>query len=304
MRAHRVDQRLPRLDRLVRGADDAVPRRQPGALRRAAGDHLAQHRLERRPVQAQPDPLERVRFHLRGRIVAQVERRGGDMAALVDRLEPHRLALQRRLQHAPAHFLPGGHRLAVDRAHRVARVQARGRSDARRRRLREHRLRFGQAVHVKPGVDQHREHEIEQRARDDDGEALPHALAVEGAPRLRRRHCPLALVEHLYVAAERHGSDHPLGAVGPQAPGGERPAESHRKAQHLDAAEPRDEVVAVFVHDDQHAERDDEGEDGVQQAHAARARTCAPAARRASASAAKMASSSSAACVCTRSRVF
>ena len=43
----------------------------------------------------------------------------------------------------------------------------------------------------------------------------------------------------------------------------ERAAEADRKAQHLHAAQARDQVVAELVDHDQHAERDDERDDGV-----------------------------------------
>src|SRR5256885_6944991 len=52
-------------------------------------------------------------------------------------------------------------------------------------------------------------------------------------------------------------------------------AETHRKAQHLHVAQARGEVVSILVDHDQHAERDDECDDGLQESHAARAITSA-----------------------------
>src|SRR5205823_11637868 len=119
----------------------------------------------------------------------------------------------------------------------------------------------------------------------------PYALSVEGALELGGLDRALALVEHLDIAAEWDRGNYPLGAVGTEPPGGERPAKTHGKPQDLDAPQPGDDVMPVLVHHDQHAERDDEGDDGLQQAHAtALLGTRASAARRASASAAITAS--------------
>jgi hypothetical protein len=80
---------------------------------------------------------------------------------------------------------------------------------------------------------------------------------------------PFALVEHLHVSAERDRREDPLGRVAAAPPDEQRLAEADREAQHLDVADARSEVMAVFVHDDQDAERDDECGDRVQQVHAA-----------------------------------
>src|SRR5581483_4376066 len=75
-------------------------------------------------------------------------------------------------------------------------------------------------------------------------------------------------------------------SVRTEAPERERPAEPDREAQHLYPAESRDQVMAVLMHRDQHAERDDECDDGLHEAHAATASTHAAALRRAASSAA------------------
>src|SRR5438270_8120715 len=55
MRADGIDERVPVLDRAAVDAQDAIAAHEPGALGGAAGEHLAEHRLERRPVAPKPD---------------------------------------------------------------------------------------------------------------------------------------------------------------------------------------------------------------------------------------------------------
>src|SRR3954467_13530026 len=303
MRAHRVHEGFPVVDRRAVERDDAIAAHEPGLLRGATGDHLPEHRRQRRPIKPQADALEHIGLDLVRREPAQVERHRGEMATLVLGVELDRLALQRRLQDAPAQLLPGADRLAVDTAHGVARVYASGRRDGSGGRRAEDRARFRQPVHEEPGVHQHREGEVEEWPRDDDGEALPDALAIECARELRGQHRPFALVEHLHVAAKGNGRDDPLGAVGAEAPEGERAAKTDREAQHLHAAPARDDEVAELVHHDQHAERDDEGEDRLHEAHAALASTQAAATRRPCSSAAITAERSSAGAPATASSV-
>ena len=174
------------------------------------------HRLERRPVQPQADALQRVAFHLVGREArAGRASHAGDVAALVERLEPQRLALQR----APAARASAGPARSSIASPSIARTVSPARSPAARggaagRRLGEHRPRLRQAVHEQARVDRDREQEIEHRPGDHDREAPPDALPVEGARALRAASTgAFALVEHLDVAAERDRRDHPLGAV-------------------------------------------------------------------------------------------
>jgi hypothetical protein len=276
--ADRGDQCVPRVDRLVGGAHDAIARDQPGAIGRSAGHDLPDHRLERRPVQAQAYAIERVGLDVVGGIAAQIERRLAQVSPLILDLQAQGLALQCGLQHAPAKFLPGSDGTSIHCLDRVAGMQARRGSHARRGRFAEYRPGFGQSVHEKPGVDQDGEDEVEHRASHDDDEAAPHALAVEGTVQLMRRDRAFALVEHLDVAAERHCGDHPFRAVGATAPQGEWSTKAHGEAQDLHAAKPRDDVVPVLVHHDQHAQRDDESNQGLDETHAARPmRTRSPA---------------------------
>src|SRR6185436_11646865 len=155
--------------------------------------------------------------------------------------------------------------------------------------------RLRQAVHEQPGVDRDREQEIGDRPGHHDRKAPPHALAVEGAVGFACFDRSLALVEHLDVATERNRRDHPFRLIFVDCLGHQRTAKTHRKAQHLDAAQPRNQVMAVLVDHDEQAERHDEGDEGMQQGHAAIANIRVDATLRASVSAAMTAARSSAA---------
>ena len=155
----------------------------------------------------------------------------------------------------------------------TARTQSPARRPARsatlgRDRRPEHRLRLLDADPGLHRVERDREQQVGQRTGGDDRRALPERLAVEGKVPLVGRDRTLALVEHAHVAAERQGADHELGAVGPRLAPPQHPAEADREAQHLDAAGDRHPVVAVLVDDDQHPQREQEGEDGRDRRHA------------------------------------
>src|SRR4029077_12368036 len=71
----------------------------------------------------------------------------------------------------------------------------------------------------------------------------------------------LALVQHLYVAAERNGRQPIFGVIGSAAlPAHERPAEADRETQHFEPESARDPEMPELVDRDEHADRDDEGE--------------------------------------------
>ncbi len=129
-----------------------------------------------------------------------------------------------------------------------------------RRRRGQYRALPGDAHHVRAGEEQHREQQVGDRPGGDDGDALPDALPIEGARQVGRSHLALALVGHLDVAAERQRGERPFGAIAADAARPDDTAEADREAQHLDAGELGDDVVAELVERDQHAERDDEGE--------------------------------------------
>ena len=239
-RLHQRDQTIPALDRLAVGRDHAIARHQSRALRCAAAHHLADHRLERRPEKPQAYALERIALHVIRRERAQIERRIAQMAALVQHLQSQRLALQRRLQHAPAQFLPGGDRLAVHRAHRVAGAQAGVCGHAAFERRADDRACFGQAVHEQARIHRDGEQEVGHRSGHYDRKAPPYALAVERAVRLVRLDRAFALIEHLHVAAEGDRRDDPLGLIFAPAPSGERTAKTYGEAEHLYVAKARD----------------------------------------------------------------
>ena len=124
---------VPGLDRACRRRARCGRRREPGALGGAAGDDLADHRRAAAAGKAQARRARGRRSRPR-----RPESRAGRASPSarwprsVCTSSAQRLALQRRLQHAPAQLLPGGDRLAVDRAHRVAGVQPGRGGDAAR----------------------------------------------------------------------------------------------------------------------------------------------------------------------------
>jgi hypothetical protein len=122
-----------------------------------------------------------------------------------------------RLGQAPAQVLPALDRLAVERDHDVAGAYS-GRSRGRaRRRIGQQRTLAGNACHVRSREEQDREQQIGERTRGDDGDALPHALAIESTIEIRARDVAFALVGHLHVAAERDRRQRPLGLVAAEA---------------------------------------------------------------------------------------
>jgi hypothetical protein len=132
--------------------------------------------------------------------------------------------------------------------------------------VRQHAAHLGPhtvlADHQHTPVHGDREQEVEQRPRQHDQRALPQLLTIEGEVQLIRRDLFLALVEHLHIAAYRHGRERVLGRVAAAAPGQKRRAETDGKAQHLDAEPAGDPEVPEFVNGDQDKDRDQEGTDG------------------------------------------
>ena len=66
------------------------------------------------------------------------------------------------------------------------------------------------------------------------------------------------LAGHLDVAAERDGADAVFGVAAPDDE--QLGAEAERERQHADADPPRHQEMAELVHEDQHAENEQEGE--------------------------------------------
>ena len=125
------------------------------------------------------------------------------------------------------------------------------------------RLRLVDADPVRGRVQRDREQQVGERPGGDDRGALPERLAVEGAVELargRRRLRARRACARSRRRAARRSTNSVL--VGPRLAAPEDAAEADREAQHLDAASHGDAVVAVLVDDDQHAERQEEGEDG------------------------------------------
>ncbi len=102
--------------------------------------------------------------------------------------------------------------------------------------------------------------EIERRPGEQYGNALPHRPLVECTPLVFLRDRPLAGVQEAHVTAERDGGNAIFGAVLAADARPDRFAEADREAQHLHAGPAPHDVVAVFVHGDEDADRDDESQ--------------------------------------------
>src|SRR5262249_6594530 len=85
-------------------------------------------------------------------------------------------------------------------------------------------------------------------------DALPRRLAGEGTRGIRRRHRPLALIEHSDVTAQRNRTDDVFGVVGTRSAAEERPAEADGEAQDLESEPAGHPVVAELVdgHEEAH----------------------------------------------------
>src|SRR5205807_615724 len=108
---------------------------------------------------------------------------------------------------------------------------------------------------------QNREQQIGERPGGNNCDPLPHVLAIECARPVRGSDVALALVDHLDVTAERNGRDRPLRGIAADPSRPDDATETNREAQHLDAGEPRDDVMTELVKGDQDAERNGEGQD-------------------------------------------
>ena len=263
----------------------AIAGAQAGERGRAAGLDLAQHRLA--PRTAEPDALHQPGIDVGDVELVEFEADAMLAAALaIAHQQFEALAAQGRLRHLPAQVGQRAHvgpREPVARGgtHPVAGVQAGRLGDAVRHGKTEHRLGFVDADPVRAGIQRHREQQVGRRPRRDDRGALRQGLAVECAIALVGSNGALALVEHLHVSAERQRADRELGAaLRPPTP--EHAPEADREPQHLHAAGHRHAIVAVFVDDDEHSERQREGED--RRDHAESSLTSCPARMRARAS--------------------
>ena len=75
------------------------------------------------------------------------------------------------------------------------------------------------------------------------------------------------LTEQLDVATQRKRRNRPLSLVAPPAPRHDGRAKPEAIAQHFDAAQACHQIVAELMERDQHAERDNEGNQGMEQIH-------------------------------------
>ncbi len=132
-----------------------------------------------------------------------------------DAIQVQNLAVERALQHAPTELLPRGNGLAVDGDDLIACAESRGLGGATRRRGSDDGAGLGQAVHEEPRVHDNRKQKIRHWTRRDNHRAPPDGLPIERTRKVCQRHRDLALVEHFYVAAQRHGGNNPFRAVAP-----------------------------------------------------------------------------------------
>jgi hypothetical protein len=108
-------------------------------------------------------------------------------------------------------------------------------------------------------IQKHREQEVRERPRGDDGRACAQRLGVERQVALVCRHRRLALVEHAHVAAERKSTEDELGRAALGLPAQQGFTKTYGKAQHLDTAGHGHAVVTIFMHGNEQAQRDKEG---------------------------------------------
>eukprot|EP01022_Parablepharisma_sp_SALTPOND_P013892 TRINITY_DN1866_c0_g2_i1.p1 TRINITY_DN1866_c0_g2~~TRINITY_DN1866_c0_g2_i1.p1 ORF type:complete len:1951 (-),score=559.27 TRINITY_DN1866_c0_g2_i1:2287-8139(-) len=261
------------LHRLAIDGQDAVPGLQAGRLGRPVHD-AAQHGGRARQRQAQL--AQEIAFQVIAIDAGQAQRHGIEqLAAAVVGIGAlyvqARIGLfQDQLHQLPAQLGPDLHRCAIDRSDAVARPQTGlvGGTLLGAGAQQGHRLRH--AVHVKSGKQQDGQQEIGDRAGGHDGNAAPHRLAGEFAGEIGCRDILdrlFARIQHLHIAAQRQDRQGPLGLVATEAARPDHPAHAHRKAQYLDPAPARHQVVAQLVYHHQGTQCDEECEEGMQQRH-------------------------------------
>src|SRR6266496_673947 len=260
---------FPDLDLPAIDGNYAVSRAQSSRLGYAPRDDLADDRRDIGPVEPQPQTREGIAVEAFEVETRQIQGAPGEPLLGVDHLEPRRLLFHRELQQPPAHLLPARHRLLIYFQDRFAPLKAARLRDGSGIRGADNRLRLLHAAYEKRPVEHDGEQKIRRRARSDDRDAPPDALAVECPVHLFGRDRPFVLVEHFHVAAQRQRGDHPLGLVPAASDPPQRPAEADREAQYLHPEQARDQIVAELVKHDQHAQRDDESQDGDGEIHAA-----------------------------------
>src|SRR6266566_1061760 len=264
--AHQIG---PRYNGVVVDLHDLIPAAQTRTLRRLAEDHLADASGEQ--------------WHKRsGELLA-----GGGIAWHMNHdgfraagdLEPQRFATREDLL---LQIVPGLEGIAVETDDPITAPQG--------------SKRLGPARHARdrdePGVDHEREKQIHRDAGEDHRHPGPERLSIECTRGVYRNvrlptfqlahHAFVFEPRHLDVAAQRDPGDPVFRLAAP--PLDDRPPESEREAQHLNADRLGDDEVAELVHRNEHAQDDDERHN--RQEHAT-----SSARRRASASAANTSSS-------------
>ena len=111
----------------------------------------------------------------------------------------------------------------------------------------------------------HRKDEVGKRAGDHDRHALPHALRREAVrvgqgAQVDGRAGRIGVAMHLHVAAKRHGAHFPA-RTRPVGDAEQLGAESDREHLNPDSVQPRDHIVAELVHEHDHREDNQEGND-------------------------------------------
>ena len=134
--------------------------------------------------------------------------------------------------------------------------QAGGGGNAVRIHPADNRFEAANADHERQPVGNNCEQKIECRTGDDDSDALPQWLSIEGPVALVLGHLTLVLVEHLDVAAQRNHRDDVLGLIRSRLPAPQGAPETQGESEHLDAEAPSDPEVAELVHGHQHTDGD------------------------------------------------
>ena len=240
----RIGNRRRVCGRAHRGAvdgDDRVARANASVCRRLAGQRLVDDR--RTEIGSQPKRSHEIRFPIAG--VQCVERQAPRCRrAVCMRYFEADAAGSRSLEQAPTQILPRADCFAIERRNQVA---SRKTGFCRRRcrwRRRQQRTLSGDADHIDRREEQHGERQIRNRPCGDNRDPAPDVLSIERARQIGREHLGFAFVDHLDVTAQRNRRQRPLGTIGTEAARPHDAPEADRKAQHLDAHQTCDEVVA------------------------------------------------------------
>ena len=239
---------------------------------------------------AQADALDQRCVHvLRTELIEAQPQLTTTAALRIAELQLQCLPLQQVLGELPAQITERAqvHPLALivlPCLHPVACAHAGALGQTARRGCTQQGLGFVNSYPMRAGVQQHRQQQVRQRSGSDDRHALPQRFAVERLVQLTGGHRPLALVQHAHIAAQGQSRQHELGVFARFLAAPDHTAESHREPQHLDTAGHRHTVMTVFMHDDQHRQRQQKSQHGDHLASSRAVRSAKPRARPSSAS--------------------